>query len=191
MTHSLPTDAEIAAGSAKVRALLEAMNEVLYGQEDLIEAVVTGLLARGHLLLEGLPGLGKTELVKGLSGAIGLQTKRVQFTPDLLPGDITGNPVLQEVDGRRSFVFQPGPLFASLVLAPPPQALTAMAVIASATKTLDFMELTRSPPSVRSADTPSRSNPDDALFSHLAESRPNVAKRSLPLHWGRLPCAIG
>ncbi|MEI6675821.1 MAG: AAA family ATPase [Verrucomicrobiota bacterium] len=117
MPPSLPTDAEIAAGSAKVRALLETMNEVLYGQEDLIEAVVTGLLARGHLLLEGLPGLGKTELVKGLSGAIGLQTKRVQFTPDLLPGDITGNPVLQEVDGRRSFVFQPGPLFASLVLA--------------------------------------------------------------------------
>jgi MoxR-like ATPase len=97
--------------------LLDAMNEVLYGQEELIEAVVTGLLARGHLLLEGLPGLGKTELVKGLSGAIGLPTKRVQFTPDLLPGDITGNPVLQEVDGRRAFVFQPGPLFASLVLA--------------------------------------------------------------------------
>lgn len=117
MTPPMPTDAEIAAGSTKVRALLEAMNEVLYGQQELIEAVVTGLLARGHLLLEGLPGLGKTELVKGLSGAIGLQTKRVQFTPDLLPGDITGNPVLQEVDGRRAFVFQPGPLFASLVLA--------------------------------------------------------------------------
>ena len=117
MTPPLPTDAEISAGSAKVRALLDTLNEVLYGQQELIEAVVTGLLARGHLLLEGLPGLGKTELVKGLSGAIGLQTKRVQFTPDLLPGDITGNPVLQEVDGRRAFVFQPGPLFASLVLA--------------------------------------------------------------------------
>ena len=117
MNPPLPTDAEISAGSTKVRALLDTMNEVLYGQQELIEAVVTGLLARGHLLLEGLPGLGKTELVKGLSGAIGLQTKRVQFTPDLLPGDITGNPVLQEVDGRRTFVFQPGPLFASLVLA--------------------------------------------------------------------------
>jgi MoxR-like ATPase len=117
MNQPLPTDAEISAGATKVRALQETMNEVLYGQEELIEAVVTGLLARGHLLLEGLPGLGKTELVKGLSGAIGLQTKRVQFTPDLLPGDITGNPVLQEMDGRRAFVFQPGPLFASLVLA--------------------------------------------------------------------------
>ena len=117
MPMPLPTDAEIAAGCAKLRVLLDTMNEVLYGQQELIEAVVTGLLARGHLLLEGLPGLGKTELVKGLSGAIGLLTKRVQFTPDLLPGDITGNPVLQEVDGRRAFVFQPGPLFASLVLA--------------------------------------------------------------------------
>ena len=117
MTANLPTDYEIAAGSAKARHLLEALNQVLFGQTDLVEAVVTGLLARGHLLLEGLPGLGKTELVKGLSAALGLPTKRIQFTPDLLPGDITGNPVLQEIDGRRSFVFQPGPVFASLVLA--------------------------------------------------------------------------
>lgn len=79
--------------------------------------VITGVLARGHILLEGLPGLGKTELVKGLSKLLQLGTKRVQFTPDLLPGDITGNPVLQEVDGRREFVFQPGPLFANIVLA--------------------------------------------------------------------------
>jgi len=113
----VPTDAEISAGSEKLRGLLDTLNEVTYGQRELIEAVVTGLLARGHLLLEGLPGLGKTELVKGLSGAIGLLTKRVRFTPDLLPGDITGNPMLQEVDGRRAFDFQPGPLFASLVLA--------------------------------------------------------------------------
>ena len=68
-------------------------------------------------MLEGLPGLGKTELVKGLSKLLRLENKRVQFTPDLLPGDITGNPVLQEVDGRREFVFQPGPLFANIVLA--------------------------------------------------------------------------
>jgi MoxR-like ATPase len=68
-------------------------------------------------LLEGLPGLGKTELVKGLSKLLKLGTKRVQFTPDLLPGDITGNPVLQEIEGRREFVFQPGPLFTNIVLA--------------------------------------------------------------------------
>ena len=59
-----------------------------------------GVLERGHILLEGLPGLGKTELVKGLAKAVGLEARRVQFTPDLLPGDITGNPILQEIDGR-------------------------------------------------------------------------------------------
>lgn len=93
------------------------MNSVLFGQENLIDLVLIGLLARGHILLEGLPGLGKTELVKGLSRALDLETKRVQFTPDLLPGDITGNPVLQETAEGRKFVFQEGPLFANLVLA--------------------------------------------------------------------------
>jgi MoxR-like ATPase len=64
-----------------------------------------------------LPGLGKTELVKGLARALGLDARRVQFTPDLLPGDITGNPILQEIDGRRVFVFQRGPIFANILLA--------------------------------------------------------------------------
>ena len=112
-----PTDSEMAASEQSLGRLRETLNNVLFGQESLIEIVMIGLLARGHLLLEGLPGLGKTELVKGLARALQLESKRIQFTPDLLPGDITGNPVLQEVDGRRSFVFQPGPLFANLVLA--------------------------------------------------------------------------
>lgn len=103
--------------AATVARFRSALQQVLFGQDRLIDLVITGLLARGHLLLEGLPGLGKTELVKGLAAVMGVPMKRVQFTPDLLPGDITGNPVLQEVDGRREFVFQPGPLFASLVLA--------------------------------------------------------------------------
>jgi len=112
-----PDETEIQAQAEKVQRLLAALNEVLYGQETLVELVVTGLLARGHLLLEGLPGLGKTELVKGLSGALDLESKRIQFTPDLLPGDITGTPVLEEIEGGRRFVFQKGPLFANLVLA--------------------------------------------------------------------------
>jgi MoxR-like ATPase len=107
--------AEFAAES--IARLAAALNKVLFGQERLVEMVIVGLLARGHILLEGLPGLGKTELVKGLSKALALQSKRVQFTPDLLPGDITGNPVLEEVDGRRKFVFQPGPVFANILLA--------------------------------------------------------------------------
>ena len=117
MQAPIPTESEIAAAATRVHHLIRALNEVLYGQNELIELVVIGLLARGHLLLEGLPGLGKTELVKGLAATLGLPAKRVQFTPDLLPGDITGNPVLQETDGKRAFVFQPGPLFAPLVLA--------------------------------------------------------------------------
>jgi MoxR-like ATPase len=107
--------AEAAADS--IGRLSAALNAVLFGQERLIEMVIVGLLARGHILLEGLPGLGKTELVKGLSKALALVSKRVQFTPDLLPGDITGNPVLEEVDGKRRFVFQPGPVFANILLA--------------------------------------------------------------------------
>lgn len=116
-SQSFATDSEVESASKHIHALRDALNNVIYGQEQLIELVITGLLARGHILLEGLPGLGKTELVKTLSKTLSLGTKRVQFTPDLLPGDITGNPVLQEVDGRREFKFQPGPLFANIVLA--------------------------------------------------------------------------
>ena len=115
MDHA--TETEVAEAAKHLRSLSSGLNEVLFGQQELIDLVVTGILARGHILLEGLPGLGKTELVKGLSKLLHLDTKRVQFTPDLLPGDITGNPVLQEVDGRREFVFQPGPLFTNIVLA--------------------------------------------------------------------------
>mgnify|MGYP000857513287 CR=1 FL=1 len=117
MTDSYSTDQNTEAACQDVARLKQALNEVLFGQEQLIELVLCGVIARGHVLLEGLPGLGKTELVKGLSKALGLTTRRVQFTPDLLPGDITGNPVLQEVDGRREFVFQPGPVFTNLLLA--------------------------------------------------------------------------
>lgn len=111
------TDAEAAQAAATISKLRSALQQVLFGQEQLIDFVITGLLSRGHMLLEGLPGLGKTELVKGLSKTLALQAKRIQFTPDLLPGDITGNPMLQEVDGARRFVFQQGPIFANLVLA--------------------------------------------------------------------------
>ncbi|MCE2695402.1 MAG: AAA family ATPase [Verrucomicrobiaceae bacterium] len=117
MTDAYASDLEIQSASQHVAALRRTLNEVLFGQEELIDLMLCGVIARGHVLLEGLPGLGKTELVKGLSKALSLTTRRVQFTPDLLPGDITGNPVLQEVDGKREFVFQPGPIFTNLLLA--------------------------------------------------------------------------
>lgn len=115
--RSTLSEGELESASQSVKRLASVLNSVLFGQEQLIDLVIVGLLARGHILLEGLPGLGKTELVKGLSKALTLESKRLQFTPDLLPGDITGNPVLEEVDGKRQFVFRPGPVFANLVLA--------------------------------------------------------------------------
>ena len=111
------SETEVNDAGKHVRSLSHALQQVIFGQEELIQLVLTGILARGHILLEGLPGLGKTELVKGLSRILQLETRRIQFTPDLLPGDITGNPVLQEKDGARQFVFQPGPLFTNIVLA--------------------------------------------------------------------------
>lgn len=111
------SEEDIKKHAADIAKLRETLNGVLFGQENLIDLTITGLLARGHILLEGLPGLGKTELVTSLSKALQIETKRIQFTPDLLPGDITGNPVLQETSNGREFVFQPGPLFANLVLA--------------------------------------------------------------------------
>src|SRR5688572_16931144 len=112
-----PSELELSHAAASLDRLVATLQTVLFGQEQLIELVVAGVLARGHLLLEGLPGLGKTELVKGLAHALGLNARRVQFTPDLLPGDITGNPVLEETANGRRFVFQPGPVFTNILLA--------------------------------------------------------------------------
>ena len=90
---------------------------MIVGQDRVIEAVLTAMFCGGNVLLEGVPGLGKTELVKALSSLLGLEFRRVQFTPDLLPSDITGSPILQEAEGGRKLVFQPGPIFANLMLA--------------------------------------------------------------------------
>ncbi len=111
------TAAQVARGKQLLSAVQRGCNDVLLGQRELVDRCVIALCARGHLLLEGLPGLGKTELVKALGALLGLQFRRIQFTPDLLPGDITGGPILQEKNGQREFVFRPGPLFANVVLA--------------------------------------------------------------------------
>ncbi|MCY2961366.1 MAG: AAA family ATPase [Planctomycetota bacterium] len=98
-------------------AILEGLDRTLYGQKELTRLVLVGALARGHVLLEGLPGLGKTELVKALATLLGLTFKRLQFTPDLLPGDVTGGHMLEEENGRRRLVFHPGPVFTNVLLA--------------------------------------------------------------------------
>ena len=99
------------ATAGTLDALRAEVARVLVGQRELVDTVLVALLCEGHVLLEGVPGLGKTELLKTLGEAITVDLGRIQFTPDLLPGDITGNPVLQEKDGARQFVFQPGSTF--------------------------------------------------------------------------------
>src|SRR5262245_57701403 len=111
------SQAETLAARERIDKILAELGRAILGQRELLELVVISLLARGHLLLEGLPGLGKTELIKALSRLLGLSFRRVQFTPDLLPGDIIGSPILEEAGGRRQLVFHQGPIFANLVLA--------------------------------------------------------------------------
>ena len=115
--QQLPAPDRIADGQAKIARLVEGLRSVILGKEQTIDEVLAALLARGHVLLEGLPGLGKTELVKALSALLSLDFRRIQFTPDLLPTDITGSHILQEREGRKEFVFHPGPVFTNLLLA--------------------------------------------------------------------------
>ena len=99
-------------------AAREQIERVIVGQTDVVDGVLTAIFASGHVLLEGVPGLGKTSLVRAVAETLRLDFKRVQFTPDLMPSDVTGTRVLVEsADGRREFEFQKGPLFANLVLA--------------------------------------------------------------------------
>jgi len=111
----LLTPVEVQSAGEAVAMLKAGLNQVLLDQGGVVDRVATAVMARGHVLLEGLPGLGKTELCKGLARLLSLPFKRIQFTPDLLPGDITGTYVIDAE--TRGFSFRPGPLFASIVLA--------------------------------------------------------------------------
>jgi MoxR-like ATPase len=100
-------------------ALRAEVHKALIGQDEVLEHLLIALLAGGHALLEGVPGLAKTLMVRTLGQALGLESKRIQFTPDLMPSDILGTEVLEEdhATGRRFFRFQPGPVFTHLLLA--------------------------------------------------------------------------
>ena len=102
-----------------IRALTEQLGKVIVGQNNVIEQLLIGLCSRGHCLLVGVPGLAKTLLVSSLARILDLSFKRIQFTPDLMPADITGTDILQDdpETHRRKFVFLAGPLFANMILA--------------------------------------------------------------------------
>ena len=105
------------AFAAQIATLGERIGTVILGQDTLIEDLVVGVLAGGHILLEGLPGLGKTKLAHALAAGLGSQFSRIQFTPDLMPSDVTGTRIVEQDERGLAFRFQPGPIFANFVLA--------------------------------------------------------------------------
>ncbi|UCF09979.1 MAG: AAA family ATPase [Candidatus Bipolaricaulota bacterium] len=111
------TEAECERAEQALAALQEAIASVIVGHEQIVCAALIGLLCEGNVLLEGIPGLGKTLLVRALASALGLRFSRIQFTPDLMPADIVGTDIITEESGRRTFTFSRGPVFANIVLA--------------------------------------------------------------------------
>jgi len=115
---NMSTEEQIQAFREAYAALRVELGKVIVGQEAVVEGTLVALFAGGHVLLEGVPGLGKTLLVRTLGEVLGLAFSRIQFTPDLMPADILGTNIVMEVPGgRREFQFQRGPIFAQLILA--------------------------------------------------------------------------
>src|SRR6201995_5533298 len=111
-------EAQAAEFRATFRRIAEEMGRMIVGQKEIVEGVLVAFFAGGHVLLEGVPGLGKTMLVRTLADAVNLRFSRVQFTPDLMPADIVGTNMIVEDDaGRKTSQSQPGPVLANTVLA--------------------------------------------------------------------------
>ena len=111
------TEANMERATQALDSLQTAIGTVIVGHEDVIRAALIALLSRGNILLEGVPGLGKTLLVRTLAHAVGLTFSRIQFTPDLMPAGIVGTGIITESEGHRQFEFSAGPVFANVVLA--------------------------------------------------------------------------
>jgi len=117
-TESLATEKQLVEQIVSGRARIQAeLAKVIVGQKEVIEELLIALFAGGHCLITGAPGLAKTLLVKSLAQIFHLKFQRIQFTPDLMPADITGTEILQELSGGRTMTFVPGPVFANMILA--------------------------------------------------------------------------
>src|SRR3954447_14248138 len=102
----------------RYKSVFKQLNRVIVGHNDIVHGVLTCLFVGGHCLLEGVPGLGKTALIRSLSEALSLKFNRIQFTPDLMPADVIGTTIINEDEtGRRAFKFIEGPIFSQIVLA--------------------------------------------------------------------------
>jgi MoxR-like ATPase len=116
--HTMIDEEQVAAASERLGALRQQIRRRIVGHGEVVDGILSCLLSSGHVLLEGVPGLGKTLLVKTLGGVLDLSFARIQFTPDLMPADIIGTRmVMQDEEGRRHFEFQQGPVFTQLLLA--------------------------------------------------------------------------
>ena len=112
------TDANIKKFSDQCNNIFEQIGRDVIGQKEVIEGAVIAMIAGGNVLLEGVPGVGKTRLVRSLGRVFDLPFSRIQFTPDLMPADVTGtNIIVKDDDGNSSFQFQPGPIFSNIILA--------------------------------------------------------------------------
>ena len=113
----VPTDTSLQVATERLNRVREEIGKIIVGQTDVVDGVLICLLAGGHVLLEGVPGLGKTTLLRTLARVLHLKYSRIQFTPDLMPADIVGSMMIDTEEGHKSLRFEPGPIFAHLVLA--------------------------------------------------------------------------
>jgi MoxR-like ATPase len=154
----------------QITQLQQSITESIIGQEHVVSRLVIGLLANGNLLLEGLPGLAKTRAVKSLARGLATDFSRIQFTPDLLPADVTGTEVMHTEAGAPQFRFEPGPIFANIVLAD--EINRAPAKVQSAL--LEAME-------ERQISVGDKSYPLDDLFLVMATQNPVEQEGTYPL----------
>ncbi len=148
---SAPIESQIEAMLESQRRILEQLRKIIVGQDEIIEQVLVAIYVGGHSLITGLPGLAKTLLVRTIADTLGLTFKRIQFTPDLMPADITGTEIIEEdrSTGKRQLVFVPGPVFSNMILAD---------------------EINRTPPKTQAA-----------LLEAMQEKRVTVGGKTFPL----------